>query len=96
MTSPMLFNIFIEDLLTRLNINSNHVLVYADDIAVVSIDREHLKETITQYEGWCRETNMVVNKTKSGIIFLGKTKKNKVMSEIDGYPIVESDKYNWV
>ena len=52
--SPALFNIYINDLITRLkDILGVVVHAYADDLAVISDSKIRLKEAINTIEYWC-------------------------------------------
>jgi len=90
--SPMLFNVFIDDLIRKLGVECFEVLAYADDIAVISIGEAQLERAFDILDEWARANSMVVNKLKSGIIRIGK-KPNKNGESIRGYPVVEKYRY---
>lgn len=65
--SPILFDIFIEELSRRLRERGISHRLYADDVIVIG-DDDTIAAAIAEIEGWASTTNMRVNKTKSGIL----------------------------
>ena len=68
--APLLFNIFIDDLIDELQLKTNTVLAYADDIAVICNGQIGLDYAIETIEKWCDENIMKLNYCKSGILIL--------------------------
>jgi len=70
--SPFLFNIYLEDLATKLkeeaDIDLDDVLMYADDILTLCTSIEQMKKAILIIEEWSKENGMILNKKKSGIV----------------------------
>ncbi len=76
--SPTLFNVFINDLISVLNSvnqgiplnDDNHVssLLYADDMAILSVNEENLQDSLNSVNHWCLYWGMEVNLDKSGIL----------------------------
>ena len=66
--SPILFNIFINDLLLTYEINGIMVRVYADDIACVWNSTEQTRKAIDIMNNWISINKMKINPKKSGII----------------------------
>lgn len=95
MSSPILFNVFVEDLLDKLDQFGITTLAYADDFALILKDKDSVKKSIEFIQSWSRENSMILNKQKSGIVSLvGKRKRNLIEdNEIEGVPIVDSYKY---
>ena len=72
--SPSLFNIYINDLITKLNHHS-YALAFADDIAVVANGEDELIKTIEITQKWSDENYIEVNKSKSGILIVRKDRR---------------------
>jgi hypothetical protein len=89
--SPMLFNVYIDDLIRKLKKECFEVLAYADDIAVICTGEAQLSNAFVILDEWCKANSMVVNKTKSGIIRIGKMAKENTF--IQGYPVVGKYRY---
>ena len=76
--SPILFNIFIDDILERVQKSNSHCpviggkeipgLLYADDLIVGAITRVGLQRAIEEVDRFCEEWGMKINITKSRII----------------------------
>ena len=89
--SPMLFNLYINDLINELDKNSFEVLAYADDLCVLCDGRNQLNNVIKIIDKWSKLNGIKVNKNKSGIMILKNDIKEK--DNIDGYPIIREYKY---
>ena len=78
------------DLLDRLEKVGLQVFAYADDLAIVGKYNVRLIEATEIIENWTKENKMIINKKKSGIMFIKKKDQTKLpQSEvISGYPIV--------
>ena len=88
--SPMLFNLYINDLIKELNQNSYEILAYADDLCIICEGFNQLLNVLNKIEKWSKLNGINVNKKKSGIMILkGKDDRN----EIEGYPIIKQYKY---
>lgn len=92
--SPILFNIYINDLVQAVHAtNPIDVCAYADDIAVLCAGRNSLTRTITTIKEWCKMNRIDLNAGKSGVMRLKKkSRKSKFTKEIDGIPVVHSYK----
>jgi hypothetical protein len=66
--SPLLFNVYINDMVMELSTIAFDVLAYADDIAVLCRDRRELNTVIDVVENWSKCNLIAVNKKKSGIM----------------------------
>ena len=85
--SPILFNIFLNDLPTYFNkackpiiINNEHIncLMYADDVLLLSESKEGLSECLNQLYAYNKKWCLTINKRKTKVITFqvsGKTKK---------------------
>ena len=89
--SPMLFDLYINDLINELDKNSFEVLAYADDLCVLCDGRNQLNNVIKIIDKWSKLNGINVNKNKSGIMILKNDIKEK--DNIDGYPIIREYKY---
>jgi hypothetical protein len=65
--------------------------LFADDLVVIG-NIEEINKTIDAIENWAAKRNMVVNKKKSGLMFI-KHHNAHTTNEYRGYPIVQSYKY---
>ena len=90
--SPMLFDVFFDDLVRKLGAECFEVLAYADDIAVISIGEAQQERAFDILDEWARANSMVVNKSKSGIIRIGE-RPMKNGESIRGFPVVEKYRY---
>ena len=63
----MLFNIFVEPLLKILKEKKITAYFFADDLIIIGT-QEELKQASASIEDWASVNNMVVNKSKCGII----------------------------
>jgi hypothetical protein len=89
--SPILFDLFIETLGRKLREAGIFFRLYADDLIAIGDDHE-VRRAATIVEEWARNTNMEVNRRKSGILPIDGS-GFRVGEEIDGYPVVGSYKY---
>ena len=89
--SPILFNLYIDDLVEALGDIAFEVLAYADDLAVICRDEKELALTIRRLEEWAARNHIAVNRKKSGIMVIHKDTKRWTMFR--GYPIVNKYKF---
>ena len=68
--SPLLFDIYINDLIIKLNENSYEVLAYADDLAIIVEGRNSLNNIFDILDRWSIENGIKINKLKSGIMLI--------------------------
>lgn len=69
--SPYLFNLFIDDLVDRLNRSSIALPIcyfYADDGALVVPASTHLQGLLDEIDDWCRRHRMTLNVAKCGVL----------------------------
>jgi hypothetical protein len=88
--SPLLFNLYINDLVDELSGLAFDVLAYADDIAVLCRNRKELDKVINTVEQWSNRNLIGVNKKKSGIMCIQGKAKEKTIRD---YPVVKEYKY---
>lgn len=93
MTSPMLFNIFIESLLDKMDSAGIVTLAYADDLVMVVKNEIEVRIAINILEEWTEESSMKINREKSGIIEMCRRKTFEIGDNIKGYKFLKSYKY---
>ena len=77
-TSPWLFNIYIDDLVERLSKTAFEVLAYADDLAIICKSDIELRNFMILLKWWSKNFNIDINKKKSAILLLNRPlSKNK-------------------
>ena len=89
--SPKLFNIYIDDLLIKMNNICYCTLAFADDTVFVCETMEQLFSVIIYLENWCIENKIEINKKKSGIFIINDDAKDGNL--IRGFPTVTQYKY---
>ena len=76
--SPTLFTVFMDDLLIQLDKKGYHVFAYADDIAILGSGEKKLLKAWQTIWNWQLDSQMQVNRKKSGIMLhMGTLKKFK-------------------
>ena len=93
--SPILFNIFINDLLLDFEENKIEVRAYADDIWWVCSSIEQLHKSISVMKNWWINNNMKINEKKSGYLRILK-KKGKTFSITNELNIPEVSEYKYL
>ena len=74
MLSPILFNLFINNLLDEFEVIGIFTRAYEDDIAWVCSSLEQARNTIDTMKRWWNKNGMKINETKSGILRILKKK----------------------
>ena len=83
--SPTLFNIMINDLVKEINelnmgvdcgADKVSILLYADDIALISDDAEKLQNILNYMKSWCTKWRMKVNVKKTNVVHFRKKRKH--------------------
>jgi hypothetical protein len=84
--SPTLFGLYINDLAIELKcmnlgimINGENIciLLYADDIVILSENEEKLQNMLNKVSDWCKNWRMKINPTKTNIVHFRKQSQNK-------------------
>ena len=88
--SPILFNLYINDLIDELSKVAYLTMGFADDILTLTASEEELDRVCSHLERWSLENDMVINYSKSGLFCL--TNKLKATHR-NNYPYVENYKY---
>ena len=77
--SPVLFDIYINDLIIDLDKITFEILAYADDLCVLCQDKNKLLRAIRIIDKWSKENGINVNRKKSGIIVIrGEEQKDNI------------------
>lgn len=71
---------------------------YADDIVIEADSEGSLAKALQLLDDWCKDSNMVINRSKSGIIkFDWKRSRRRAVpsgpDSLHGYPLVEEYRY---
>ena len=75
--SPTLFLIVFNELIKELREAGYDVLAYADDLGIIGEGNKELTKAIEIVEEWTDKAKMVINKKKSGILFVRKHKMSE-------------------
>ena len=75
--SPMLFNRYVDDLITDL-CEKFQTYAYADDISVLCENMIETKRAIRYIEKWGKKNELNLNKKKCGIMFFRKNSSKKI------------------
>ena len=84
--SPVLFNIYLNDLAEELNnlklgVNINDfcvsLLLYADDIVLLSENEENLQKMLCYVREWCQKWQMTVNIEKTKVLHFRKKRTKR-------------------
>ena len=105
--SPTLFNIYINDLATELNelhlginFGKNHlcILLYADDMVLLSDSEEKLQKMLNYLTNWCKKWRVSVNVAKCGVVHFRKTNKLQThhIFKVNGLEIKTLSKYKYL
>ncbi len=75
--SPLLFDVFVDDLVTEVNAANAGVMIgasmislllFADDIVLLAESAEDLQRSLDTVEGWCRKWRLELNTEKSEVM----------------------------
>jgi len=88
--SPLLFNIYIDDLLGLLKASCYATLAYADDIALVIEHQDNLTKAIATITSWSNDNKISINYSKCGILLI---QGNEINKEIGQIKLVATYKY---
>ena len=92
--SPILFNIFINDLMNNFEINGIESRAYADDIVWICISTAQIQKATSIMSQWCSQNAMKINEKKSGILrILKRTGKISTIENWLNIPEVSEYKY---
>ena len=105
--SPLLFNIFINDLpqcfadkcdAAILNSKSLNCLSWADDLALISLSKEGLQNCINNLESYCNKWKLRVNVSKTKVLVFTKVSINRLSNKfyIYGKEIQVTDSYTYL
>lgn len=89
--SPMLFNLYINDLMKQVRgLKNTTTLGYADDLIAITPDLWELERFVELTKSFCEDRLLVINFDKSDIIMSGAPRPSKTLF---GFPIRRSAKY---
>ena len=102
--SPLLFNIFINDFLTEVNVPFTdspylgnipvNALFYADDLVLISQTKEGLQDLLDKLHAYTEKWFLQVNKSKTKCVVFTNQKKRAVhMVNFGGSPLITADTY---
>ena len=104
--SPTLFNLFLNDLALELksmncglkfNGEDLCILLYADDIILLSDSEEHLQLLLNHVDNWCKKWQLVINSDKSKMMHFRKKAVDRTVTDFklgnDVLETVDSYKY---
>lgn len=97
--SPLLFDIFIDDLARLLNQDTlqphliPRALLFADDLTAGSDQLHHLVTTSNQMVDWCDENGMIINLAKCGVVGLAEDDPDLVLPGLGPIPRVDCYTY---
>ena len=66
--SPMLFNVLTNDIVTKITTEEVKILLYADDMVILSKNRNGMQQAINKLEDWTRENELKINQTKTKVM----------------------------
>ena len=90
--SPLLFNIYINDILIEFKINNIEAKAYVDDIVWFCKSREQIDQSIWIMKEWSNNNGMSINSQKSGILRI-LSRKNKIKGIDNELNIPEVESY---
>ena len=102
--SPVLFNVFVNDLTTRLKDRGVglflrkkvfHSLMYADDIVLLAESAEDLQEMINVVEEFCREWRMDMNMVKGEGMVIAES-ENVYVLQYQGRPLPQVNSFKYL
>lgn len=93
-TSPLLFNIYINELLVKLNDEGVETLAFADDIAFAASGDDVLHKAIGIVKQWSSDFGIEINYCKSAAMIIRPDRRSKwKITQVHNIPIVETYKY---
>ncbi|KAL7632233.1 UNVERIFIED_CONTAM: hypothetical protein RMT77_017449 [Armadillidium vulgare] len=95
--SPLLFVIYMDRCIREVDMGDELgvVLAYADDIAVVTRNRETLQQAMERWGDVFRREGMRVNKGKTEVMRIARGQEEVVVM-LDGVRLVETQKFNYL
>ena len=80
--SPILFSLFINDIESSLQVNTLegitldqitiYLLLFADDVVIISDSKEGLQSSLSQLESYCKKWKLTVNVSKTKVVIFQK------------------------
>ena len=92
--SPTLFNLYINDALSKLTDANIQVLAFADDLAFVARNQIELYRGLNILQEWCSTNQININKKKSAIFYLRTDRRTPLpFTSTRGFKVVTSYTY---
>jgi putative lipoic acid-binding regulatory protein len=94
--SPILFNLYINDLLQDLGklLGDSNVFCYADDLMFVVLGRLYMEKAVELIDSWGKKNGMMLNAKKCGIMKIQSRRgENSKAGSLDDIAFVEKYKY---
>ena len=92
--SPSLFNIYVNSLIPILKATGAEVLLYADDLVLVTKSRLQTHRALVALEQWCTDNSMKINRKKSATLVARVDRRTRMVNKpIQGIPVTDSYKY---
>ena len=94
-TSPTLFNVYIDGLVDQLAAANTRTLAFADDIAFFAKDRKELDASFKAIEDWSARYGIHMNCAKSGVMAVRVDRRTPMLpvEKVRGVPVVSQYKY---
>ena len=77
-TSPTLFNIYIDSLVSELTRTTLRTLAFADDIVFVAKGEVELKKAIEVIEKWSSNSGIYLNRSKSAVLLIRADRRTRL------------------
>ena len=105
--SPTLFSIFIDDLVKEINnlglgVSVGDVkvsaLLYADDIALVSLTEEDMQQLLDTLHDWCKRWRVLINTDKSKVVHFrrGRRQRTEFVFKVGDNILEVTEKYKYL
>ena len=104
--SPLLFLIFINDIVSHLQVTERvgvevgsirvSVLLYADDIVLLARNETEMEELWRGIERYCELWRLKINQRKTAVMTFGGGKKQCTVRNRDGTEVKETDRYKYL
>jgi len=95
LVSPLLYDWYIDDLISKLvkDLGMESVFAYADDVALICLGYSDIRKALGSIDRWCGENGAVLNKKKCGILPICRKEVIWHRKELEGVPFVREYKY---
>ena len=105
--STLLFNLFINDLVERINLTNNGIyidgetvsaLLYADDLILLNPAEQDIQILLNELSDWCNKNKMTINEEKSNIVHVrtASTEKTKYTFKCGNKTLIVTNRYKYL